>query len=405
LHQIYNVNVSKHNHKFILRSLVDFIEIVFPLPKAPKRSTGKRILVYNWRDTRHTWAGGAEVYVHELAKRWVKSGHHVTVFCGNDGKLPRREQIDGVNIVRRGGFYMVYFWAFAYYVVRFRGRYDIIMDCHNGIPFFTPLYAKEPVIGVVHHIHQVVFKEYLPAPAAALAAWMERDVMPWAYRNKRFITVSESTRHEMEELGLVGAGISVVHNGVDLSELTPGPKHAEPLVLYLGRLAPYKSVDVLIRAFGQIVERVPGARLIIAGSGEDSRRLKLLATRMKLRPSIDFVGHVSNVQKIALYQRAWVFVNPSFMEGWGITTIEANACGTPTVGADVAGLRDSIDNPTTGYLTPHGDSEALADRITTLLTDHNLRSNMSINAVKWARRFEWDESSSRAMSLLEATAR
>jgi glycosyltransferase involved in cell wall biosynthesis len=214
--------------KFILRSLVDFIEIIYPLPKPPKKSTHKRILIYNWRDTRHTWAGGAEVYVHELAKRWVKSGHHVTLFCGNDGELPRREQIDGVHIVRRGGFYLVYFWAFAYYIVRFRGRYDIILDCHNGIPFFTPLYAKEPVIGVVHHIHQVVFKHYLPGPAAALAGWMERDLMPWAYRSRQFITVSESTRQEMVDLGLTGAGISIVHNGVDLAELTPGPKHKAP---------------------------------------------------------------------------------------------------------------------------------------------------------------------------------
>lgn len=299
----------------------------------------------------------------------------------------------------------MYFWAFAYYIVRFRGRYDIILDCHNGIPFFTPLYAKEPVIGVVHHIHQVVLKECLPAPAAALAGWMERDLMPWAYRRRQFITVSQSTRQEMVDMGLTGSGITIVHNGVDLSALTPGPKHVEPLILYLGRLAPYKSVDVLINAFASVRESVPEARLVIAGNGEDSRRLKLLANRLKLRPAIDFVGHVTDAQKIALYQRAWVFVNPSLMEGWGITTIEANACGTPTIGADVAGLRDSINNPTTGYLTPHGDIEALAGRITLVLTDHSLRSDMSINAVKWARRFEWDKSSRRALSLLESHSR
>jgi glycosyltransferase involved in cell wall biosynthesis len=326
------------------------------------------------------------------------------LFYGNDGHLPRREQIDGVHIVRRGGFYLVYFWAFLYYLVRFRGRYDVILDCHNGIPFFTPLYAKEPVIGVVHHIHQVVFKQYLPAPAAALASWMERDLMPRAYRRRRFITVSESTRAEMVELGLTGAGISIVHNGVDLAALSPGPKSAEPLILYLGRLAPYKSIDVLIRAFAAVREQVPTSRLVIAGSGDDSRRLKALATRLKLRSSTDFVGHVSDAQKVSLYQRAWVFVNPSLMEGWGITTIEAGACGTPTVGADVAGLRDSINNPKTGYLTPHGDSAALASRISMLLTDHSLRSDMSINAVKWARRFEWDQSSKRALTLVESEA-
>lgn len=395
--------VFKNRH-FILRSLVDLIEIVYPLPKPSKREGSRRILIYNWRDTRHTWAGGAEVYVHELGKRWVEGGHHVTVFCGNDGHLPRREIIDGVHIVRRGGFYLVYFWAFAYYLVRFRGRYDIILDCHNGIPFFTPLYAKEPVIGVVHHIHQVVFRQYLPRPLAIFAAWLERDLMPWAYRNRRFITVSDSTRQEMAGLGLGSAGISIVHNGVDFAQLQPGLKAASPTVLYLGRLAPYKSIDVLIRGFEVVRRRVPDARLVIAGSGEDSARLKRLATKLDLRDVVDFQGRVSDSGKVALLQSAWVFVNPSLMEGWGITTIEANACGTPVVGANVSGLRDSIRNPHTGYLTPHGDHEALADRITELLTNHDQRASMSANALDWSHRFDWDTSSSRALKLIQDEA-
>jgi glycosyltransferase involved in cell wall biosynthesis len=390
------------NRQFILRSLVDLVEIVYPLPKPPTDGPGRRILVFNWRDTRHVWAGGAEVYVHELAKRWVAAGHHVTVFCGNDGRSPRLELIDGVHIVRRGGFYLVYFWALAYYIMRFRGRYDIILDCHNGIPFFTPLYAKEPVIGVVHHIHQIVFQQYLPRPLAAFASWLERDLMPWAYRRQRFITVSDSTRAEMLDLGLGPAGISIVHNGVDLEQLVPATKDPAPLVLYLGRLAPYKSVDVLVRAFVQIRERVPQAKLIIAGSGEDSRRLKRLATKLNLRDRIEFLGHVSEAQKIALFQRAWVFVNPSLKEGWGLTTIEANACGTPAVGSDVAGLRDSIRNPHTGYLVPHGDADALAGRVSELLSDHELRGRLSTNAVEWARGFRWDASSDRALNLINS---
>jgi hypothetical protein len=297
------------NRQFILRSLVDLVEIVYPLPKPPKRADTRRILIFNWRDTRHSWAGGAEVYVHELAKRWVGGGHHVTVFCGNDGRLPRREIIDGVHMVRRGGFYLVYFWAFAYYLVRFRGRYDVILDCHNGIPFFTPLYAKEPVIGVVHHIHQVVVRR-----------------------------------------------------------------------------------------------QVPGARLIIAGSGEDASRLQQLSADLQLSDGIEFKARVSDAGKISLLQSAWVFVNPSLMEGWGITTIEANACGTPVVGSNVSGLRDSIRTPDTGFLTPHGDHEALANRITDLLTNHDQRASMSAKALDWSHRFDWDTSSARALKLIQDEA-
>jgi glycosyltransferase involved in cell wall biosynthesis len=395
------------NRKFFLRGFVDLVEIVFPLPKVPKNHAGKRILIYNWRDTRHLWAGGAEVYIHELAKRWVQEGNQVTLFCGNDGNLARDENIDGVDIVRRGGFYLVYFWAFMYYLFRFRRRYDVILDCHNGVPFFTPLYASEPIIGVVHHIHQVVFKQYLPGPMAAFAGWLERDLMPWAYRRNRFITVSDSTKDTMRELGLGTAGIDVIHNGVDLRELHPalGKKDSAPVVLYLGRLAPYKSIDVLIRAFANVRGRLPEAKLLIAGSGEEEGKLKRLTSKLGLSESTEFRGHVSNDEKIALYQRAWVFVNPSLMEGWGLTVIEANACGTPVIGSNVAGLRDSIKNPHTGYLVNHGDDAAFASRIYQLLTNGPLRRRMSGNAVDWANQFEWGESSHQAMALIESEVR
>ncbi|MDP3888538.1 MAG: glycosyltransferase, partial [bacterium] len=125
-------------------------------------ASGKlRILIFNWRDTRHIWAGGAEVYAYELAKRWVKEGNRVAVFCGNVGKLPKNEVIDGVQIYRRGGFYMVYVWAFFYYMLKFRGKFDVIIDSENGIPFFTPLYAKEKKFLLIHHVHQEVFRKSL----------------------------------------------------------------------------------------------------------------------------------------------------------------------------------------------------------------------------------------------------
>ena len=93
----------------------EFFRIFDRLPGTRKIDPDKlRILIFNWRDTKHMWSGGAEVYLHELAKRWVSEGHRVTLFCGNDRKNPRNEVVDEVQIVRRGGFYLVYFWAFLY---------------------------------------------------------------------------------------------------------------------------------------------------------------------------------------------------------------------------------------------------------------------------------------------------
>src|SRR5258708_6075083 len=319
--------------KYLRQNLLDLLELLLPLAKdTSEKKYKQRILIFNWRDLRHIFAGGAEVYVHEMAKRWVKAGNRVTVFCGNDGTSPRQEVIDGVEIIRRGGFYFVYIWAFVYYVLRFRNRYDIIIDSENGIPFFTPLYArKEKIFCLVHHVHQEIFQNYLIKPLAMFASFLEKDAMPFVYKNVKFITVSESTKQEMGKIGMGKAGIEIIYNGVDIIQMKPGKKNKNPMILYLGRLRAYKSVDVFIRTMPKILDKFPNTEFVIAGDGDYLHELKKLAKKLNLFEKINFIGKVTEEKKLDLYQRAWVFVNPSQMEGWGITTIEANACGTPVV--------------------------------------------------------------------------
>ena len=181
------------------RNLIDFASLItFSAPKVTANPANLRVLIFNWRDTKHVWGGGAEVYLHEIAKNLVKDGHAVTVFCGNDGSSPRSEVIDGVRIVRHGGFYTVYVWAAAYYLLHFRKNTDIVIDSENGIPFFTPLYVKQPVIGIVHHVHQEVFRKHLFYPMAKLAQFLEGKLMPLVYRNVKMITVSNSSKVAME---------------------------------------------------------------------------------------------------------------------------------------------------------------------------------------------------------------
>lgn len=391
--------------RFVFRNLVDLLDLFSPIASLSeisdeRQATSKRILVFNWRDTTHKFAGGAESYIHELAKRWVKAGHRVTQFSGNDSTQVREETIDGVRIIRRGGFYFVYVWAFFYYMFRFRGKYDIIIDCQNGIPFFTPFYAREQVYCLLHHIHQEVFHKFLPRPLALFASYLEKDLMPYVYRDTKFITVSNSSKKDMENMGLGLAGIDVVFPGVDLTTLEPGKKCEQPTVLYLGRLKAYKSVDVLVKAFERVRKMIPTARLVIAGGGEEELRLRELVKEKKLSRAVSFKGKVTDAEKLSLLQQAWVFVNPSMMEGWGITTIEANACGVPVVASNVPGLRESVQNPHTGYLVPYGDEEMLAGRIIDLLEQPELREEMSKNAILWAKNFDWELSADKTLELI-----
>ena len=390
--------------RFVKRNFADFLGAFMRIPRLEfiESHFNKKILIFNWRDTKHKFSGGAETYIHEMSKRWIEQGNQVTLFCGNDSLNPREENVDGIEVIRRGGFYFVYFWAFLYYMLQFRGKYDVIIDCHNGIPFFTPFYAKEQVYCLMHHVHQDVFRHSLPKPLAWFAGFLEKDLMALAYKNVKFITVSESSKYDIEKLGLGGSGIEVAYPGVDLSNLTPNfeAKSLTPTILYFGRLKYYKSVDILIKAFKKVIEKIPEARLIIAGSGEEETNLKELVKRLKLEAKVEFKGRVTDNEKMKLLQESWVLVNPSFMEGWGITTIEANACGTPVIASDVPGLRDSVRDRQTGYLAPQGDVNGFYERIIDIISDKEGREKMGREGVAWAQNFDWNKTSDIFLSVI-----
>lgn len=390
----------QRNGGAVTRNLVDLIFLFLPIPEnEPGKAGGKRILIFNWRDTRHSFSGGAEVYIHELAKRWVADGHKVTLFCGNDGKAPRYEIMDGVEVFRRGGFYFVYFWGVLYYLLRFRGKYDIIVDSENGIPFFTPLYAREQIYLLIHHVHQDVFLRSLTPPLSWIASFLEIQLMPFVYQNIQLITVSPSSKKEIMQYGLTSKEPVIVYNGVDLDVLTPGKKARKPTALYLGRLKYYKSVHIFIRAAQKVLETVPDAQFIIAGDGEEKRKLVELTKKLGIEKNVTFLGKVTESMKTDLYRQAWVFVNPSFMEGWGITSIEANACGTPVVASNVPGLKDSVKHMSSGYLVEFGKVDAFAEKIIELFTDDTQRTRMQESARKWAERYDWAKSAKTSIQL------
>lgn len=376
--------LDEHN-KFFQRAVEDLGDMFSTKELAEETldiHTCKRVLVYNWRDIRHKYAGGAEIYLHEILKRWTEQGIKVTLFCGNDGMSPRQETIDGVETIRRGGFYLVYIWAFLYYIFRFRNKYDVIIDCQNGIPFFTPLYTRKPVYCLMFHVHQEVFRKSLNKLLAVIAVFLERDLMPVVYSKTKFVTISESSKEAIQGLDLGKSGIDIVHPGVDLQKCFPGQKNEEPLVVYLGRLKYYKSVHLLITAFKIILKEIPNAKLAIVGTGEEEEVLREQAKKEGLNGEIIFTGQVTEFEKLMYLQKAWVAVNPSYMEGWGLTTIEANACATPVVASNVPGLKDSVLDNHTGFLVDYGKVEQLSEKILELLDKRQTRESMGSTASK-----------------------
>lgn len=401
------ISVFERHVITILRNITDFVNVFSDKVGLDPNNPNLKILIFNWRDTKHVWSGGAEVYIHEIAKRLVNEGHQVTLLCGNDQWNKSHEVIDGVNIIRKGGFYTLYLLAPLYYLVKLRGKYDIILDSENGIPFFTPLFVKKPIIGLVHHVHQEIIIERLglawyKKPIAFVAKQLESKGMPHVYRNIQMVTVSESSLNGMKKLGLgKNNEIQIVNPGVDLEKFTQHDKHEDPTILYLGRIKPYKSIEVVIKAMEKIRAEHPNTKFKIAGHGEHLPELEKLTKELDLVDNVEFLGHVDEEEKVELMAKAWVFVYPSLWEGWGISVIEANASGTPVVASNVPGLRDSVSNPHSGYLVKYGDVDEFVHRISLLIKDHELRARLSLESIEWAKNFTWDNSSKKMLNLIK----
>jgi glycosyltransferase involved in cell wall biosynthesis len=401
LHRYLFITVSIQNNADALISLI----FRNGFSKRPLEKEKLKILFFNWRDTRHVWAGGAEVYVQRIAKNLVADGHKVTVFCGNDGNDARNQVIDGVQIVRRGGFYTVYIWAFLYYVLRFRGAFDVVVDCENGIPFFTPLYVSKPKLLLIHHVHQEVFRSQLKFPFSLLAEVIEGKLMPLVYHNQPVVTVSESSQKDIERIGLGGKQkIAIVHSGVDAatSKSKKNKKTLVPSFLYLGRLKPYKNIDVAIKAFKEVLTKYPKAILNIAGDGENRDTLIKLTQDLGLSKSVIFLGKVSEEHKHQLLASSWIMVQPSDMEGWGITVIEANTYSTPVIASDTAGLRDSVQDGKSGILVPPRDSDLLAKAMVDLVKNSKRRRLLSKNALEWSKQFSWKRSTKEFLAVIRS---
>jgi len=365
-----------------------------------------KILIVNWQDIKNPLAGGAEVHLHEVFARIARKGHSVTLYCSSfKGALPE-DNIHGIRVLRGGGRYLFNFRFFFTYLKRFRKEsFDIIVDDMNKIPFFTPWFARFPIYGVTHHLFGMsIFRETNFVLAAYV--FLMEAIAVWTYRRNGipFIVGSPSTHRELLQRGFRKESIHLVHYGVDHQshKQTGVAKSKTPLIGYFGRLKKYKSVDHLLQALPIVLRSVPILRVVIAGEGDDRPRLEDLATRLGLRDSVEFTGFISEERKLELLQQLWCKVTTSSKEGWGLTVIEANACGTPVIASNVEGLRDAVKDSETGLLFPYGDVDGLASKIIQVLTDDSFRHRLEENALRWSQEFDWDKAAEETERLIIA---
>lgn len=362
--------------------------------------TGYRILLINWRDIDHPDAGGAEVHAHEIFRRLAASGHAVTFLtCAWPGCEPEAE-IDGIKIIR-GGRNMTFNYAVPGLMKRLDAdrKFDIVVEDVNKIPFRTPRYTSLPRLILFHHLFgSTIFRE--AAFPVALYVWLWERAIGRIYRGEWVQVVSNDTAEELVRMGFDRELIKVVYNGIDAGRYTPAGHEAgssaaeEPFVLYMGRIKRYKRLDLIIDAFARAIRMGLGedVRLIFAGAGGDYPRLQKRAAELGVQDRTSFLGRVSEEQKVDLLRHAMCVVNPSPKEGWGITNMEAAACGTPVVASRSPGLRESVRDGRTGFLFTPGDVAQFSARMVQVVNDTELRRRMGAAAREFAETLSWDES-------------
>ena len=367
-----------------------------------------RILVVNWQDRENPDGGGAETHLHETFKRLAAAGDEVTLLVsGWRGAAPRVE-LDGLDVHRTGGRYTFSMAAPRYFRRHLRDSpFDVVVEDLNKVPLFTPYWVPAPPVLLVHHLFGTTAFKEASVPVAA-ATWILERPVPRVFRGVPTIAVSESTADDLVRRGFERQRITVIPNGIETDRYpvgSPSARYEEPTLLFVGRLKRYKGIDLILEACAQITRSGMPVRFLVAGRGDDEDRLRAIRDRLGLGDAVQFRGFVTEDEKLELLRRSWVHVLTSPKEGWGITNVEAAACGTPTVASDSPGLRDSVRDGTTGLLVPHGDVNALAQALTTLLGDPALRHRLGSAARRFAEGLSWDASAARTRALLEARVR
>jgi len=246
-----------------------------------------------------------------------------------------------------------------------------------------------------------------------------RKIYSHVYRNAHaIVTCSQYVKKLLLEFGAKNNKIIVVYPGVDTSFFKPLKvpdaflnKYSlknRKILLSVSRLVHRKGHDMVLDALPTVAQKIPEILYIIVGKGPEKNRLEKIIKNKKLDPYVLFTDEISNSDLQFFYNCSNVFIMPSrevdsdgHVEGFGIVFIEANACGKPVIGGRSGGIPEAIVNGKTGFLVDPENSADIADKITNLLCNNDLSSEMGQFALQYVKEhFSWNDYTNEFKKLL-----
>lgn len=254
---------------------------------------------------------------------------------------------------------------------------------------FISYFLKKPLVGT-NHTPITEFTRYSPIHSKFVDTISLRFVS-WYYNRCMYVTAPSSPLlKEMKAYGFIRPS-QALSNPIDIASFNPVTSEekkklkqffglSQSTILYTGRLALEKHIDVLIKALVEVKKSVPDATLALTGHGVAEKKLKELVKKLKIEDSVTFFGLLEMPRFIKLYQASDVFAMASTAETQSLSVMHAMACGMPVVAVDACGLPDYV-NSKNGFLVPPNNPSEMAKKLTLLLKDNELRLRLGKTAI------------------------
>jgi glycosyltransferase involved in cell wall biosynthesis len=262
---------------------------------------------------------------------------------------------------------------------RLAGKFDVI---HSNT--YTPTFAAEvasrlkrrPHLMTIHDVYNQTDKDFwrkwttqqdIGTMAKYAGALVERMVLKLP--STMVHTVSQTSKRDLIAAGIAPEKIALIPNGIDPAQYRSDRPKKRFQLAYIGRLVFYKNVDTVIKAFKAVCGRIPAARFFIAGTGPHEEYLKGLTSTLGLNANVSFLGKITDQQKVDLLTESQFTVQPSLVEGFGITVIESFCCATPVISSNVMPLPELVMVHKTGTTLDPFDIDAWEEALLTYLND------------------------------------
>ncbi|MFJ9851021.1 glycosyltransferase family 4 protein [Streptomyces sp. NPDC101150] len=334
--------------------------------------------------------GGVQFHIRDLAEHLIRLGHEVSVLAPADDETPLPPYVvsagRAVPVPYNGSVARLNFGFLSAARVRRwlqNGAFDVIHIHEPASPSLGLLScwaAQGPIVATFHTSN--------PRSRAMIAAYP--ILQPALEKISARIAVSEYARRTLVEH--LGGDAVVIPNGVDVdffARAEPKPTWQGKTLGFIGRIdEPRKGLPVLIKALPAILAKVPDARLLVAGRGDEEEAVAALPPEMRSR--VEFLGMVTDEDKARLLSSVDLYVAPNTGgESFGIILVEALSAGAPVLASDLDAFAQVLDQGAAGELFANEDADALATAAVRLLNDPERLAELRDRGIKHVRRFDW----------------